>query len=154
MLHRSRHALHPPTPYPLPRHPPLACNHRLNRECPSLLHAAPPLPLTFPLAPLPSPTTAHRHDHSSRAHTVVRVRVESAKISGRAGGATPRAAIGAGDAYDEMPSCELSPSYLDPEPGGVEPPSPAASLPAHFAAATTFSDPSTPPRVDHAGLEP
>eukprot|EP00964_Phaeocystis_antarctica_P092865 scaffold59809_cov37-Phaeocystis_antarctica.AAC.2 len=25
-----------------------------------------------------------------------------------------------------------------------------ASLPAHFAAATSFSDPSTPPRVSHA----
>ena len=109
----------------------------------------------MPLAPrVPSPTTTHRHDHSSRAHTVVRVRVESAKITGRAGGATPRAATGAGDAYNEMPSCELSPSYLDPEPGGVEPPSPAASLPAHFAAATTFSDPSTPPRVGHTRLEP
>jgi hypothetical protein len=98
--------------------------------------------------------SAHRHDHSSRAHTVVRVRVESAKISGRPGGATPRAASDLhGDAH-QIPACELSPSYLDPEPGEIEPRSPAASLPAHFAAATAFSDPSTPPRVGYSGLEP
>jgi hypothetical protein len=51
----------------------------------------------------------YRHDHSSRAHTVVRVRVESAKITGRAGGATPRAAFGAGYAYIDISWFELSP---------------------------------------------